>query len=214
MLVIIDYGMGNSGSILNMIRKVGGEAIITADSESIKKATGIILPGVGSFDNGMRCLKNLGILNDLEKKVFVEKVPFLGICLGMQMLMTNSEEGQLPGLGWISGKAKRFNFSEIKDYKESHRLKVPHMGWNIVSPNGNQKLFSGIVEEIRFYFVHSYAVECEDEVNVIARSNYGYDFVCAVNKNNIYGVQFHPEKSHKFGIQLIKNFLELVNAKS
>lgn len=214
MIVILDYGMGNSGSILNMIRRVGGDAVIAADSDSIKKATGIILPGVGSYDNGITRFKELGILNDLEQKVLVEKVPFLGVCLGMQMLMTSSEEGEVAGLGWIAGKAKKFNFSHLKHLPESKRLKVPHMGWNVVYPNGNQNLFFGITEELRFYFVHSYAVECDNESNVMACSQYGYDFVCAVKKDNIYGVQFHPEKSHKFGMQLFKNFLELVNVKS
>lgn len=214
MIVILDYGMGNSGSILNMIRRVGGDAVIAADSDSIKKATGIILPGVGSYDNGMTRLKELGILHDLEQKVLIEKVPFLGVCLGMQMLMTCSEEGDIPGLGWIPGRAKRFDFSSLRYLPESKRLKIPHMGWNVVNPNDKQNMFLGLAEELRFYFVHSYAVECDNENNVLARSRYGYDFVCAVNKGNIYGVQFHPEKSHKFGMRLFKNFLELVNVKS
>ncbi|WP_352109353.1 imidazole glycerol phosphate synthase subunit HisH [Glaciecola sp. XM2] len=211
--MILDCGIGNSGSILNMIRRVGGEAIITADIDSIKNATALILPGVGSFDNGMTRFRELGILDTLEKKVLVEKVPFLGVCLGMQMLMSSSEEGKEPGLGWIAGKAKKFNFSQSKHLPESKRLKVPHMGWNLVHPNGKQHLFSNIAEELRFYFVHSYAVDCENDANVMARSNYGYEFACAVISDNIYGVQFHPEKSHKFGMQLFRNFLELVNVK-
>jgi imidazole glycerol-phosphate synthase subunit HisH len=205
MIVILDYGMGNPGSILNMLRKSGGDARITADHVEVAKASAIILPGVGSFDNGMQKLEALGLVRLLNTKVVDEKTPFLGICLGMQLLFDQSEEGLLPGLGWIKGGVIRFDFSQSEDRS---RLKVPHMGWNLVNPLQYDTLFKGLESEARFYFVHSYHGICSDKSNVIALSNYGYDFACAVKKDNIFGVQFHPEKSHRFGLALFKNFLE------
>lgn len=207
MIVILDYGMGNSGSILNMLRKVGGDAIISSDVADIKAAKGIILPGVGAFDNGMEKLNQLGLIPVLRERVLEEKVPFLGVCLGMQLLLTGSEEGNSLGLNWIPGKARRFDFKDIKDNK---RLKIPHMGWNIVKPKEQETLFANCTEEERFYFVHSFAVECDNNDHILATAEYGYNFSCAIHKNNIYGVQFHPEKSHKFGMNMFKNFMEMV----
>ncbi len=208
MIVILDYGMGNSASILNMVCKAGGHAIITADLHALEEASAIILPGVGAFDNGMSKLDALGLVEVLTKKVVVDKTAFLGVCLGMQLLFNRSEEGNIPGLGWITGEVKRFDFSPINDRS---RLKVPHMGWNLVRPKEYASLFKDMEDESRFYFVHSYHVECEQAENILGTSFYGYDFTCAVQKDNIFGVQFHPEKSHRFGLALFNNFLEYAN---
>jgi len=204
MIVIIDYGTGNTGSILNMIRKVGGEAIISSTFSEIESATALILPGVGAFDNAIKKFNDSGLKEVIEKRVLLDKIPFLGVCLGMQLLFETSEEGQLPGLGWIKGKVKRFDFS----LHSAEKLKVPHMGWNIVRPVPETELFNAL-DTFRFYFVHTFHVCCPEEY-VIGRTTYGYPFVCAVRKDNIWAVQFHPEKSHKFGIILFKNFLELL----
>jgi imidazole glycerol-phosphate synthase subunit HisH len=208
MIIILDYGMGNPSSVLNMLRKSGGEGVITADPSLICKATAIILPGVGSFDNGITKLEALGVLDILVKKVVNEKTPFLGICLGMQLLFERSEEGDMPGLGWIKGEIKKFDFSTIENQET---LKIPHMGWNLVYPANSKNIFNSLKDETRFYFVHSYHVVCKNQDNVLATSQYGYNFTCAVRKDNIFGVQFHPEKSHRFGLTLFKNFLEYVN---
>jgi glutamine amidotransferase len=205
MIVILDYGMGNPGSILNMLRKAGGDAVITCDKDKIDQAQAIILPGVGAFDNGMQKLNKLNLIELLNKKVIEDQVPFLGVCLGMHLLFESSEEGTLSGLCWIDGSVTRFNFSEIVGRS---RLKVPHMGWNLVYPEHTEGLFGDLTDEARFYFVHSYHVNCKDKSNISATSNYGYKFTCAVQKNNIFGAQFHPEKSHRFGLAMFKNFLE------
>lgn len=199
MIVIVDYGMGNLGSIANMIKKVGYKSIITSDLKEVKKATKLILPGVGSFDNGMRNLKELGMIEVLNQKVLIEKTPVLGICLGMQLMTKSSEEGKLSGLGWIDAETKKF---------VSDTLKIPHMGWNIIKHQKNSQLFDEIEREKRFYFVHSYCVSCNQEADILTNTNYIQDFVSSFEKENIVGVQFHPEKSHKFGMSLIKNFLE------
>lgn len=205
MIIILDYGMGNPASILNMIRKVGGNALISMDADMITSASAIILPGVGAFDNGITKLRASGILNLIEKKVLEEKVPFLGICLGMQLLFNSSEEGKQTGLGWIKGSVKRFDFSTVESQQ---RLKVPHMGWNEVMPKSYTTLYSGL-EEARFYFVHSYHAVCENPSHVLATTKHGYEFICSVQNDNIFGVQFHPEKSHRFGMTLFKNFLDM-----
>ncbi|WP_141054000.1 imidazole glycerol phosphate synthase subunit HisH [Aliarcobacter cryaerophilus] len=199
MIVVIDYGMGNLGSIANMIKKVGYKCIITSDLEEIKKATKLILPGVGSFDNGMKNLEKLGMIGVLNQKVLIEKTPILGICLGMQLMTKSSEEGNLVGLEWIDAQTKRF---------VSDTLKIPHMGWNIIKHQKESKLFDEMESEKRFYFVHSYFVSCNQEVDILTYTNYIQDFVSSFQKENIIGVQYHPEKSHKFGMNLIKNFVE------
>ncbi len=206
MIVIVDYGMGNSASILNMIRKAGGSAVISSSLDDIKQASAIILPGVGSFDNGIRKLRSQGFMELIEDKVIREKVPFLGICLGMQLLFDSSEEGNENGLGWITGDVKKFDFA-TDELKKS--LKVPHMGWNDAQPLKESKLMPTSDSEYRYYFVHSFHVECADRADVTATTNYGYDFTCAVQKDNVYGVQFHPEKSHKFGMELFKRFIKV-----
>jgi len=199
MITIIDYGMGNLGSISNMVKKVGGKSLITSDLAEIEKATKLILPGVGSFDNGMRQLKELGLVDLLNKKVLEDKIPIMGICLGMQLMTQFSEEGLEEGLSWIDAKTHKF---------VSNSLKVPHMGWNIVVQQRESNLFNEIEDEKRFYFVHSYYVSCMKKEDILTTSLYGHDFVSSFEKENIIGIQFHPEKSHKFGMNLFKNFVE------
>jgi glutamine amidotransferase len=203
-IVIVDYGMGNLGSILNMLKKIGVSARVSSDAHEIEAAEKLILPGVGAFDTGMLRLRELGLLDILDSKALVRKAPILGVCLGMQLLTKESEEGLLPGLGWIDGKAIRFRF----DPKQSN-LKIPHMGWNSVTIHREGSLFKGMDQDVRFYFVHSYHVVCNDEQDVLATTDYGYGFVSAVQRENIMGAQFHPEKSHKFGMKLLRNFVEL-----
>ncbi|MDX4048466.1 imidazole glycerol phosphate synthase subunit HisH [Aliarcobacter skirrowii] len=198
MIAILDYGIGNLKSIYNMFKKVGVESIITSDIETIKKADKYLLPGVGSFDHGINSLKNAPFFEILEKEVLENKKPILGICLGMQLLTNSSEEGKEKGLGWIDASAIKFDLDDKS-------LSIPHMGWNKTNPTNTNDIFKNL-EDNRFYFVHSYHVVCNDEKNILATANYGKTFTCSIYKDNIYGVQFHPEKSHKFGMQLLKNF--------
>jgi glutamine amidotransferase len=202
MITIVDYGMGNLGSIQNMLNKIGTESIITNDLEKIYQAEKIILPGVGAFNRAMHNLTNLKLLPVLNKIVLEKQIPLLGICLGMQLLSNSSEEGNVRGLQYIDGEVTKFRFS--KDSK----LKIPHMGWNTVDFKKKNSLIEDMPAESRFYFVHSYHFKCKDQNNVLTTTNYGYEFASAVVKDNIYGVQFHPEKSHKFGMQLLINFVE------
>lgn len=201
MIAIIDYGVGNLKSIQNMFKKVGVDSLITSDLEIIKKASKYLLPGVGSFDFGIKNLKNSIFFTQLEYEVLNNKKPILGICLGMQLLGNSSEEGKEKGLGWVDAQSVKFNL-------EDKNLSVPHMGWNRVFFKKDKNIFKGLNEN-RFYFVHSYFVTCNNSENILATTNYGGDFVSSINKDNIYGVQFHPEKSHKFGMSLLKNFGEL-----
>lgn len=200
MIVIIDIGVGNVGSIENMLKKVGVSCSVSSLVEDIEGATALILPGVGAFDHVMGALRGSGLLEVIERKVLVEHTPFLGICIGMQLLFDSSDEGLCPGLSWIPGEVKRFSDTS---------LKIPHMGWNIVNINKDNPLLPSRAEEMRFYFVHSYHVVCDDEY-AIASAVYGKDFICSVRKGNIFGVQFHPEKSHRFGMQLFKDFVSAV----
>jgi glutamine amidotransferase len=204
MVVIVDYGMGNLGSILNMLKKIGAAAKISGDPVDIMAADKLILPGVGAFDQGMTDLKERGLIALLNKRVLEEKCPILGICLGMQLLTTCSEEGQLSGLGWIQAKTRRFRF----DGAEAS-LKIPHMGWNFVKPAYKSPFFDGFDQLPRFYFVHSYHVCCENPEDILATSLYGYEFTSAVKRGNIIGTQFHPEKSHKYGMQFLRNFVNI-----
>lgn len=206
MIKILDYGMGNCGSIKNMLRYLGTDAEIVNYPEGLNDAAAIILPGVGSYDHGVKHLEPFKAV--LEQKVLQEETPFLGICLGMQLLLEGSEEGHLAGLGWIQGQVKRFDFSALSSNKQ---LVVPHMGWNEVWPLNSSVLLQPIEQDYRdrFYFVHSFHADSVPVENQMAVCHYGYDFPCAIQNNNIYGVQFHPEKSHKFGKQLFKQFIEL-----
>ncbi|VVB60470.1 Imidazole glycerol phosphate synthase subunit HisH [uncultured archaeon] len=203
MITILDYGMGNVKSILNIIYKVGGEAIISSDINKIIDAEKIILPGIGSFDVGIKNLTEQGLISILNKKVLDEKTPFLGICLGMQLITQRSEEGKLNGLGWINAETEKFR--SLKD-----NLKVPHMGWNYVTVKKKSKLFKDMYDNPRFYFVHSYYVRCKDKNDILTTTEYGFNFVSAIEKDNIYATQFHPEKSHKFGMKLMENFVKNV----
>ncbi len=200
MITIVDYGMGNLGSISNMLKKVGYSSVITQDIECIKKSTKLILPGVGAFGNGMKSLRELGLIEVLNQKVVKEKVPVLGICLGMQLMTNKSEEGDEKGLGWIDAEV-------IKEFTNKD-IKIPHMGWNLVNIIKESQLFYEMFEENRFYFVHSYYVKCNNVNDVLTNTYYANDFVSSFQKDNILGVQFHPEKSHKFGIKLLRNFVE------
>lgn len=203
MITIIDYKMGNLGSISNIIKKVGYSSVISSDVNIIRKAQKIILPGVGSFAKAMENIKELNLIDVLNEKILIEKVPLLGICLGMQLLTQKSEEGNVAGLGWIEAEVVKFNFTE-----NASNLKIPHMGWNTVSVPDPHFLFDEMYENPRFYFVHSYHAVCKHSENVLTKSTFGYEFASGLKKDNIMGVQFHPEKSHKFGMKLIKNFIE------
>lgn len=202
MVVIVDYGMGNVGSILNMLKKVGALAKISGDPVDIMKADRLILPGVGTFDEGMKNLADRRIIDVLNKRVLEDKCNILGICLGMQLLTKRSEEGHLAGLGWIQAETIRFK-------AENTNIKIPHMGWNEVKPVNKTSLFLGYNNIPRYYFVHSYHVACKNPEDILGTSFHGYEFTAAVKKANIMGTQFHPEKSHKYGMQLLQNFMNL-----
>lgn len=205
MITIVDYGMGNLGSIKNVIKKIGFQSQITNKIDLIAQADKLILPGVGSFDTAMNNLKKLNL-----SEILIEKAscgtPLLGICLGMQLLSNSSEEGVEKGLGLIPGDVKKFNLSAP--------FKIPHMGWNNVLYNDNCSLYKNFenFEATRFYFVHSYHFVCKSSDNIASTTNYGITFNSAVQNKNVFGVQFHPEKSHKFGMLLLRNFIENINA--
>ena len=202
MITIVDYGMGNLGSVFNMFKKIGVASKITSDLEEIKTATKLLLPGVGSFDKAMQRINTSKIKEVLDYKVLTEQTPILGICLGMQLLTNSSEEGIEKGLGYINASAKKFSFQDNK-------MKIPHMGWNLVHKSTKSKLTDGFIQESRFYFVHSYYVEVENQENSILKTNYGLEFDSAIQHENVYGAQFHPEKSHKFGMKLLENFSKI-----
>lgn len=202
MIVVVDFSMGNIGSILNMLKKISAAGTISSDPAEIRNADKLILPGVGAFDQGMASLDRLGLIPVLSEKVLQERAPVLGICLGMQLMTNSSEEGKLPGLGWIDAKTVRLR------HDPALNLKVPHMGWNTVSVRKESALFRDMFPEPRFYFVHSYHAVCEDPADVLTVTQHGYEFTSAFQHGNIIGVQFHPEKSHQFGMQLLKNFAE------
>ena len=202
--IIIDYGMGNLGSIQNMFKKIGSKAVITSDPDLINDAKRLILPGVGAFGKGMQILKSMNLIDVLNQKVLDQKTPILGLCLGMQLFTNSSEEAKESGLGWIDAETIRFKFEG-----EQSNLKIPHMGWNYVEAKQTGSIFDTMYENPKFYFVHSYHVNCKDEKNVLAVSEYGYEFPAGIIKDNIIGLQFHPEKSHKYGMKLFSNFLEI-----
>ena len=204
MIAVIDYGMGNVGSIINMLRKIGVESILTNEENVIDHADKLILPGVGAFDKGMQNLNESGLSDVIKKNVKQMKKPLLGICLGMQLLGRKSEEGNSAGLGLIPFDNKRFLFDE------NIQLKIPHMGWDMITPVREDPLLEGLDQKQRFYFVHSYHAVCESQENILMECDYGYIFAAAVKSGNIYGVQFHPEKSHKFGMALLENFARRV----
>lgn len=201
-ITIVDYGMGNLGSILNMFKHIGAQAKIESDPNLILQAEKLVLPGVGAFDSAMTRINYIkGFRKALDYKALVECTPILGVCLGMQLITRSSEEGKLHGLNWIPGSTIRF--------PKQVGLKVPHMGWNTAKPNMSSRLTAQVDDESRYYFVHSYCVQVDDPAHSLMRSRYGIDFDSAIGKGNIYGVQFHPEKSHRFGMQILKNFSSL-----
>lgn len=205
MITIVDYGMGNLGSIKNMFKYIGVETTIESDVDKIKNASKILLPGVGSFDTAMKKINESDLKEVLNEKALKEQVPVLGICLGMQLLTKSSEEGSISGLGWIE--AQTISFKDRVDIN----YRVPHMGWNLVNKSNDSLLTKDFdnFDEVIFYFVHSYFVKVEDEKNSILKTNYGIEFDSAIQKDNIFGAQFHPEKSHKFGMKLFENFARI-----
>lgn len=203
MLVIVDYGLGNLGSIANMASRIGGQPIVSADPKVLRAAEKLILPGVGAFDRGMQNLRERGLIEVLSEKALDDRVPVLGLCLGMQLLTRGSEEGSEAGLGWLDADTVRFRFSANGD-----NLKVPHMGWNEVGVRRPHYLLGDGDAERRYYFAHSFHVVCSDPELVVAETKYGYSFPSIVARDNIVGAQFHPEKSHRYGMALLRNFLE------
>lgn len=199
MIAIVDYGLGNLGSISNMLKAIGEKSLITHEQDKIEAADKIILPGVGAFDIGMRNLEERNLIDFLRDQAKRGK-PILGICLGMQLLGRKSEEGSSSGLGLIPFESIRFRIPE------GIHLKVPHMGWDIVTFKQRNPLLEGIEGRQRYYFAHSYHAKCDSEDNILMACDYGYEFSAAVVKGSIYGVQFHPEKSHDFGMRLLENF--------
>ena len=205
LITILDYGMGNLGSVQNMLKFLDIKSVITSDLAEIGKAHKLIIAGVGAFDSGMTNLKNMNALELLNKKALEEKTPILGICLGMQIFSKKSEEGTLPGLGWVKADTVKFKFPEGEA-----KNKIPHIGWNTVVPQRDDPLFFNFPAEIRFYFVHSYHLVCENQQDILGSTSHGYHFPSVIRQGNILGTQFHPEKSHKYGMQLLKNFCERV----
>jgi glutamine amidotransferase len=202
MIAIINYGVGNLGSIQNMFKYVGyPDVLVTKNIDDINSAEKLVLPGVGAFDAGMEKIHQSGLLETLNKNVLEQKKPVLGICLGMQLLTRKSEEGVEAGLGWIDAETIKFKFDSDKK-----NLKIPHMGWNEVKVSKGHPFLNGLTQPARFYFVHSYYVKCHNPEDELLSCRYGVEFSCAVQYRNIMGVQFHAEKSHKFGMQLLKNF--------
>ncbi len=204
MIVIVDYGMGNLGSVLKALKRLNIESKISTNADDIEKASKLILPGVGQFANGILRLKELGYIEILNKKVLKDKTPILGICLGMQLFAKSSEEGNVDGLGWINAEVVRFRI------EDKYKWKVPHMGWNSISIEKDCNILNGVSQDELFYFVHSYHIKCNDNTDILTSTDYSYRFTSAVQKDNIFGTQFHPEKSHDQGMQILANFAKLV----
>lgn len=200
MIAIVDYGMGNVHAFWNMYSRMNIEVSFAKTPEDVARSERLILPGVGSFDDAMQRLDQSGLRPALEAAVLRDGKPLLGVCVGMQMLADTSEEGCLPGLGWVPGRVRRFSCAG---------LPLPHMGWNDVAPQREGGLFRGMENDARFYFLHSFYFECQDEEHALARTDYGGRYASAVKRGNVHGVQFHPEKSHHWGSKLLKNFAEL-----
>lgn len=204
MIIIVDYGAGNIKSIQNMLKKIGVKSKMSSDKTELLKSDKLIIPGVGHFDYGMQQMKASGLIETLNQKVLDQKTPVLGICLGAQLLGNGSEEGTEAGLGWLDMDVVKFDTNKIDS-----KFKIPHMGWNEVYYKKESVLTKDINLEQRYYFVHSYHMKNNDENDVLGESTYGYPFTAAVEKNNIFGVQFHPEKSHNFGMKLLSNFAKI-----
>ena len=202
MIVIVDYKTANLGSLVNIFKRLGIPARVAEHPHELAGASKLVLPGIGHFDTCARNLRKAGFVGALEEQVLGDKrLPLLGICVGAQLLTRGSEEGVEPGLGWIAATTKRFPVLDIEGYK------VPHMGWNLVTPCRPHPLFAGFEASVpRYYFVHSYCMQCDDPAHSLARTSHGVDFDSAIIRDQIAGVQFHPEKSHRFGMQLLRNF--------
>lgn len=202
MISILNYGLGNLASIQNMLKKVRVESAIIDQPSAVENATALIIPGVGKFDHAMKQIDALGFREPLEFVAKKRRIPILGICLGMQLMTRGSEEGSLPGLGWMEAQTRYIR-------SRTQEIRVPHMGWNLIQIQKNHPCFDNDgLQEHRFYFVHSYAVHCQNPKDVLATTHYGDEFVCAFAKDNFLGVQFHPEKSHKFGASFLRRFAE------
>lgn len=204
MITLIDYGVGNIFAFQNVYKRLNIPTKIAKTSDDLEAAEKLILPGVGSFDFAMNQLNNSGMREKLDQLVLETKIPIIGICVGMQMMGNRSDEGKSDGLGWINADILKFDENLI-----SHRTKLPHMGWNDVVPVANHPLFEGLEKDAIFYFLHSFYFKCKNPHESIAVSDYGIKFTSAVNYNNIYGIQFHPEKSHQNGEKLLHNFAKL-----
>jgi glutamine amidotransferase len=204
MIYIVDYGLGNVQAFVTMYKRLGVEVVRARSADDLRGAGKLILPGVGAFDQAMGLLNASGMRQALEQLVLREKVPVLGICVGMQILADSSDEGVATGLNWVKGRVRSFESNPT-----SSHLPLPHMGWNDVSPAAGSPLFKGIEDDARFYFLHSYYFECADASSSAAVADYGFQFDCAVQNGNVFGVQFHPEKSHHWGVAVLKNFAEL-----
>ena len=202
-VVIIDYNMGNVRSVSKAFEMLTDNVLVTNKKGDIEEADYLVLPGVGAFSEGMKNLEDLGLINILEKQVLQKRIPILGICLGMQLMAKTSEEfGEHNGLGWIEASVKKFEFGKDQS------LKVPHVGWNNITIKKDSPIFKNVKQDIDFYFVHSFFMECENREDVIATCNYGQDFVAAIQSENIFATQFHPEKSQRAGLKILENFLE------
>lgn len=204
MITIIDYGLGNIKAFINVYERLGIQTKVAHSAKDLIDSDKLILPGVGSFDYAMIQLNSSGMREELEKQVFENKIPVLGICVGMQMLANGSDEGSQKGLGWINGDVKLFDTSSIP-----YKTRLPHMGWNTIQFSKEHALFKGLEDEARFYFLHSYYFECNDSNHMLCSTEYGIKYASAVNSDNIYGIQFHPEKSHNNGIRILYNFANL-----
>lgn len=203
MIAIIDYGMGNLRSVHKKFQRVGAEVEITSDIAKLSKADKLVLPGVGHFANGVKNLKESGIWDMLHKRVLVDKTPILGICLGMQLMANYSEEGNVNGLDWFDADVIKFRI------RDELKHKVPHMGWNDALQQKKSRLFESIDRDAVFYFVHSYHIRCNNEADILATTDYEYQFTSAIMRENIYGIQFHPEKSHDSGETIFRNFANI-----
>ena len=202
-ITIVDYGVGNLASVVNMFRRIGVDAMLGRTPEDIMAARKLLLPGVGAFDHAMGRLRSSGLKEPLEQRVRHDGIPVLGICLGFQLLGHRSEEGDEPGLGWLDAETVRFDTARLREHD-----RVPHMAWAEVERPNSSPLFADMEPEPRFYFVHSYHLRCANPDEVIARAHHGYSFDAAAESGNVLGVQFHPEKSHRFGMQLLRNFAQ------
>lgn len=204
MIGVVDYDTGNIGSVLNMLKKVGAQAIASRDPSELRKANKLVLPGVGAFDEAMRNLRSFGLYDVLNELVLEQRRPILGVCLGAQLMTKGSEEGDQPGFGWLNAHLVRFRAPEGMP-----SLRVPHMGWNVVNAEAEGGgIFCDVTQPMRFYFVHSYHMVTEEPGLELSSSQYGYRFTSAMARHNILSMQFHPEKSHKYGLQVYRNFVE------